>query len=546
MKRLLTCLSVTVLLIAFAARLRAEAQTRTVVVFPFENHSSRPGLSWISEAFAEVISARLVGPACYVLGRVERNTAYEGMGISPGTALTLASEYKAAETLGVNWAVIGDYTVDGQQLTAHAQLLDIQHLKLHPALEASGALEDLVDVETRLAWRLLATEDAGFTTGTEDEFAHRFPQIRLDAFENYIRGILATEGQARVKFLSDADRLEPSSHAAAFALGRFYFEQKDYGNSQKWLRKLESTDSDYLEAMFLIGVDDFFLGQETAAEKAFTTLAAQIPLGEVSNNLGVIEARKGKYAEALPDFERAYKEDPSDADFTFNLGACLFYLKQYDESVKHLEEAIKSSDEDIAAHTLLAAAYAKLGNRDNQQRERKWLTAHEAAPETETADDVLPWTRLKKNYNGHAFALLSLAVHNALEASLAAQPAEKQSGVHLSRGEKFLAASRLPEAEHEFKECLTLTPRDADVHLSLGQVYELQGRHQQAADELENSLRIKNSAPAHIWLARVYVSLNRMADARQHGQLALALDPQNRYARSLIEHIDQRPARRQK
>ncbi len=546
MKKLLTSLSLLVLLIASAARLRAEAQTRTVVVFPFENHSSSPGLGWISEAFAEVISSRLVSPSCFVLGRVERNAAYEGMGIPPGTALTLASEYKAAETLGVNWAIIGDYNVDGRQLTAHAQLLDIQHLKLHSALEASGALEDLVDVETRLAWRLLATEDAGFTTGTEDDFAHHFPQIRLDAFENYIRGILATDGQARIKFLTEADRLEPSAHASAFALGRYYFEQKDYGSSQKWLRKLEVQDSDYPEALFLIGVDDFFLGQETAAEKSFTTLAAQIPLGEVSNNLGVIEARRGKYAEALPDFERAYKEDPSDADFAFNLGACLFYLKQYDESVKHLEEAIKSSEEDVAAHTLLAVAYAKLGNRDNQQRERRWLAMHEAGPETETADEILPWTRLKKNYDGHAFALLSLAVHNALEASLAAQPAEQQSGVHLSRGEKFMAASRLPEAEREFKECLSLTPQDADVHLSLGEVYELQGRHQPAADELENSLRIKNSAPAHIWLARVYVSLNRLDEARQEGQLALTLDPQNRYARSLIEHIDQRPARREK
>lgn len=546
MKRLLTCVSLMVFTLLAAARLRAEAETRTILVFPFENHSSRADLNWISEAFAEVISARLTGPNRYVLGRVERNAAYRGMGVPPGAALTLASEYKVAESLGANWAVVGGFSVEGQRLTADARLLDMQHLKLRPPLEATGALEDLVDVETQLAWRLLATEDPGFATGTEDDFAHRFPQIRLDAFESYIRGILSSDPSARIKFLTAADRLEPGAHDAAFALGRYYFDQKDYSNSQKWLRKMDSTDSDYLESLFLMGVDEFFLGQEAAAEKSFRTLGAEIPLGEVSNNLGVLEARRGNYTEALADFERAYKVDAADPDFAFNLGACLFYLRQYDQSVKHLEEAVSQNDDDIAAHTLLAAAYAKLDNRDGHQREREWLDAHEADPSPQTESDILPWTRLKKNYNGHAFELLSLAVHNALEASLRTQSAEQQSGVHMGRGEKFLVAGRLPEAEREFKESASLTPQDSDVHLDLGEVYELQGLHRQAADELENSLRIKPSAPAHVWLARVYLSLNRVDDARQQGQMALALDPENRYALNLIEQIERRPPRREK
>ena len=44
---------------------------------------------------------------------------------------------------------------------------------------------------------------------------------------------------------------------------------------------------------------------------------------EVSNNLGVLEARRGRYDEALANFERAYQSDPSDADFCFNRGVAL-------------------------------------------------------------------------------------------------------------------------------------------------------------------------------------------------------------------------------
>ena len=54
-----------------------------------------------------------------------------------------------------------------------------------------------------------------------------------------------------------------------------------------------------------------------------------LPLDEVSNNLGVLEARRGRYDEALANFERAYQSNPSDADFCFNRGVALWYEKRY-------------------------------------------------------------------------------------------------------------------------------------------------------------------------------------------------------------------------
>src|SRR3974377_239285 len=127
---------------------RGAQPTRTILVFPFENESTRQDLGWISAGFAEVISTRLVGPERYVLGREERDEAYEQLGIPLGTPLTLASEYKVAQTLGVGWAVVGSFTVEGDRLTARAQLLNMQDLKLSPPFEGSGELADLVDLQT--------------------------------------------------------------------------------------------------------------------------------------------------------------------------------------------------------------------------------------------------------------------------------------------------------------------------------------------------------------------------------------------------------------
>lgn len=530
-------LFVSLLPLARTSQGATQPETRTILVFPFENLSPRPDLNWISEGFAEIVSSRLAGTSRYVLGRGERTGAYEELGMPTEYPLTLASKYKVAETLGVDWAVVGNFSLNGNLLTARAQLLEMRQIKLKAPIEATGELADVADIQARLAWRLLATEDPTFVTGTEESFAHHFPEIRLDAFENYVRGVLSNDPKTRVHFLIEADRLSPLDHSAAFELGKYYFAQKDYANSAKWLRKLVTTDADYLESLFLLAVDDYFLGRDAEAEKEFLLLSQQIPLNEVWNNLGVMESRRGRYADALPHFERAYQGDPKDPDFCFNLAVCLWYLQRYEDAARRLEEAVRANDDDPATHALLAVALGKRGDSGGRQREIRWLEEHEGRSVADVNQDILPQPRLEKHYDGKAFRLLGLAVRNALEAGLAPLSAEQHGDVHLTRGQRLITAGRISEAERELAEAISLLPQSADAHLALGQVYELEGRHQDAAAELATSLKLKETAPGHIWLARVYFSLNRPQAALDQGQAALAIHPGDRYAESLLQHI---------
>lgn len=530
---------VSILILALVAgQLKGATPARSVLVFPFTNQSNRADLSWISEGFAVILSSRLASPERYVLGREERNAAYAQLELPLGTPLTLASDYKVAEILGVDWAVVGNFNVEGNRLTAQARLLDAHGLRLSPALEATGELSDLVDLQTQLAWRLLAAHDPDFIVGQEDDFRRRFPEVRLDAFENYTRGILSTDTNSRVHFLTEADRRNPQDHQAAFQLGLFYFDQKDYAKSVPWLRKLDERDANYLESLFHLGVSEYFLGHEAVAEQAFTALERRIPLNEVSNNLGVMQARRNDYADALAQFDRAYQADSTDPDFSFNRGVCLWYLKRYNEAAKYLKEALSLDDDDIGAHSLLALISGKLGDPQGQQAERQWIADHEGVPISKmTDDDILPQTRIKKHYDGRAFRLLALAVQNAMEQSLAKKPPAEHAEVHLANGKRLFAEGRLAEADRELAEAVSLVPRDDQVHLMFAQVLEAEGKHQEAAAELETSLQLKNSVAGHLLLARVYFAMNRLDAARAQGQLALGLEPGNREAAQLMDQI---------
>ncbi len=512
---------------------------RSLLVFPFENKSARADLNWISEGFAEVFASRLSSPDRYVVGRREREAACEQLEIPPGTPLTLASIFKVAETLGVDWAVTGSFSVEGNRLAARAQLLDVRRLKLAPTLEASGELADLADLQTRLAWRMLATQDPGFTVGKEEDFQKLFPEIRLDAFENYIRGTLATDPESRVRFLTEADRLNPADRRAALELGKHYFEAKDYESSARWLRKIDYKDPNYLESLFSLGVDEYFLGHAAAAEKAFGELSEQIPLNEVWSNLGVMQARRRRYEDALGAFQRAHQGDPTDPVFNVNLGVCLSFLKRPKEAIQYLEEALRLSPDDLEIHLLLAEAFGAQGNVEGNEREVRWLAEHGDTAVPDASPDLLPHLRLKKNYDGRAYRLLVLAMRNALEERLQREPVARHAEIHVIRGREFLADRKLREAEYELREAVSLAPGDSETHLALAQVYEASGKHREAATEIEHSLQLKDSVTAHVILARVYLSMDQPEAARAQGRVALSLDPTNREAQMLMARIPQ-------
>ena len=51
------------------------------------------------------------------------------------------------------------------------------------------------------------------------------------------------------------------------------------------------------------------------------------------------------------------------------------------------------------------------------------------------------------------------------------------------------------------------------------------------------SLKLQSTVTAHLMLARVYLSLDQLQAAREHGQAALSLDPSNREAQALMNEI---------
>ena len=94
-------------------------------------------------------------------------------------------------------------------IVAEAQVVDVPHLRMSEPVTARGEMSDLIAVFDSLAWKLTRQIDPGFNVA-EETFVAAGAGMRLDAFEQYIRGITEPDQAERLRHLKQAVALSPA------------------------------------------------------------------------------------------------------------------------------------------------------------------------------------------------------------------------------------------------------------------------------------------------------------------------------------------------
>ena len=326
------------------------AAGQTFLVVPFENQSKAPGLEWIGDSFPELFQERLDSPTVYVLSREDRIRAYDRLGIPVELRPSRPTIYRIAEQLDVDYVVLGEYNFDGRSFTTTAQLLDMRRPRLLPEMKESGPLLNLIDVQTGLAWQILHTLFPSFAT-SRDAFVADASAVRLDAFENYIKGVIAPTTDEQIQHLREAVRLSPAYPQALLRLGKAYYQERQYEPTAAWLSKISQDDPAALEAHFYLGLSEYYQNQFPRAESAFAFVAQRLPLSEVYNDLGVVVDHRDRVA-AEAYFQKAIAEDPNDADYHFNLAVELYRSGDFAGASRQLRDALAQKPADAEAKSL--------------------------------------------------------------------------------------------------------------------------------------------------------------------------------------------------
>jgi len=352
---------------------------RSVVVLPFANLSPDPENEYFSDGLTEeTITA---------LSRVN------ALRVIPRTS---AMQYKGStkplraigEELGIRWALTGSVRKAGSALRISAQLVDVR--TDHPAWAEtfSGTMDDVFDVQERVARSIVGALDVALSPSESARLAER-PIRDARAFELYLkaREVLAGYDVARAKPLIDrAVELEGEVPAlrALRAMMSIMLLRTGASRDDTLMDEIER------EARGLI---------EAEPDQAFGHAI-----------LGFLGYERGDHVTAVRSLRRAMELDPADGDVRFFHGIALSAAGHTDprpglewvardpfsplahtlvaanswfrgrplEGLPAMEEAVRLAPMGLIFHWGLGYHYALVGRFSDAEREGAWLAEHAA------------------------------------------------------------------------------------------------------------------------------------------------------------------------
>ncbi len=546
-KRILSALFLSLF---FSMIARAGVATDTIIIMPFENSAGRPEYNWVGESFSASLADLLDKPGLVAIRPEERNVAYKQEGLPPTAILTRATMIKIAERAGANLVVMGTYRVAGEgresTITITARVVDIREGRLvGREFNRGGAMIELQRLQGDLAYEILYQHNPALPF-SRDQITAQASEAPIGAYENYIKGTLTRDREARIEFLERAikefsEKTKGQYFPAVFELGRIYYEAGDYKEALQQLTLINDKDTRYDETQFYIGVAQEYLGQTDKAIATLEKLAPQLPLYEVYNNIGVMLLRQRKYQEAINHLKPASDAAPRDTDTLFNLGYAYYLIKDYANAVATLKKEVEKRPSDGEAYYILSKAQAALGDQpaatESSNQAKKLLTAF-AQWETKGIPTV---ARTKTTFSKANYYRYKRDKDERLTADTvgSSQPPAVDQLFEAARNAFY--AGRDEETLAQLGKLLQTAPQNHEAHLLMGRVYERRGDFDRAVNALKAAIFWNPKlVSAHVLLGRIAVFKNDCAGAQTSAAKALQVAPEDQDAQALKLSVEQK------
>jgi tetratricopeptide (TPR) repeat protein len=521
------------LLVAAIAPTRAQTPgAREALIVPFEMSGTPPHLFWLSEGSAWLIADSLERYGAAAITRAERVAAFDRLQLPSAATLSHATMIKVAQAVGANEVIVGSCAVNGDELTVRVQRISVDAGRISPELVEQGPIADLVGVFDRAARRL-----AGATSAAPPPLSGSLlasPQ----AFEAFIKGLVAEAPLTQRAFLEQAAKAAPADDRIALALWQVHMDLGDPARAFQIVSRvgdasLHARAARYRAAVALIDLERY--------DQAFDTLTALMAGGrsaDVLNALGIVQLRRGgspQSGSATYFFTQASQAASAEADYFFNLGYAYWLDRDPQAAIYWLREAVRRDPGDADAHLVLAAALRQGGAAAEAAREHQLAMRLSARYEASAAKGSIEvpsgLERLSDHLDRRADRLVASIV------TTGQRDQAEVAAFHLDAGRRAFAREADTEAERELRRAIYLSPYQGEAHLLLGRLHLRNGRTAEAIQALKIALWCEDTPAGHVAMAEALIQAHDAAGAREAIDRALALDPGSVEARALANKL---------
>jgi Flp pilus assembly protein TadD len=487
---------------------------------------------WLGEAAALLLGDDLGSFGVRALTRGERVEAFDRLQLPMAASLTRATMIRVAEIIGATEVVHGEIAL-GDDLRVTARVVQIGAARESPDVAAHGPLAGMFDVFDQVASRLVPT------TARARGARPRDPDLPLEVFETYVKGLVAASPAAQRRFLESALTQAPRDGRVLMALWEVYTAADEHDKALAAASAVPAESPRSRRARFAATRSLIELRRYDGAFGAIATLDAEQPDAALVNAQGVIQLRRNATAPApaAAYFARAVQAEPDNADFLFNLGYAQARAGADADALVSLRSSLRRDAGDGDAHLVLAAVLARTGRPVEARRELELarLSGAVVDPDGDGAPAVVP-AGLER-----LVGQLQPRTDSRPLAALADRDGQATAAYHRDQGRRLFEASRDREAIDELRRAIHLTPYDDVSHLLIGRMHLRNGRLPEAVDELRLAVWARESAPALVALGEALLASGDRAGARRAAARAQTLEPESADVRRLLGRIGGRP-----
>jgi len=240
-----------------------------ILVMPFENPDREPRLHWIAEAASLLIADELNARGVPAIRRADRVNAFEQLHLPAAASLSRATVIKVGQLVGASEVIVGTVRLKEEELVLEAHGVRIDIGRVQPAVTERGPLNDVVLLFERLSSKLASGAPL------RGERSARPP---IEAFELYVKGLMAESAATRATFLEEAVEAHPGYDRAYLALWAVRHDQDDHEAALEAARAVGAESTLARRAQFLAGVSLLELKRFDEAFDAFSKSGEGAPL----------------------------------------------------------------------------------------------------------------------------------------------------------------------------------------------------------------------------------------------------------------------------
>jgi TolB-like protein/Tfp pilus assembly protein PilF len=510
---------------------------KSIAVLPFENFSPQKDNAFFADGIQDDILTSLA--KIKELRVISRSSV---MGFRDAAAQNLRD---IGKKLGVANILEGSVRKEGDRVVMNVQLIDARSNRQIWANRYDRTLVDTLGLQGELAGEIAETLRA---TLTEDEKARATskPTQNADAYVFYLRAnqisrnpdTLLEDYKTAEQLYTQAIELDPNFALAHARLASVCAEVfRYYEPTETWKTKARSEAEAALrlqpnlaEGHFALGQCIYWMDQDyDKALEQFEIASHLSPSNADTRRLiAAIERRQGKWQEALGTYKQVAKLDPQNPSTARELMYTNSSMRRWPDAAHWAEQMRALAPTSLVGR--IQSGYIHFQWRGDSHLLKSMLEEIPAGVDPDGSVTAARWdvAMLQRDFSA-AKRVLETSWANEISYSMAGLTPKTflQGCTYVAQGDNATAQKAFEQARPAFEAAVKEAPESAERHASLGWLYALMGRNNDAIAEGQRAVELKPE------------SKDALDGSLVNGYLALiyARIGENDLAIPLIEHL---------